>query len=90
MLLCRASLGQLNDTGLTALMMAASCQDLIVLQLLIRSGADVNLTSAEGKSALWFAVTASLRGGNCYIPAETDTYSMLVQRHSSYAAVKWR
>lgn len=61
MLLCRASLGQLNDAGLSVLMMAAYCQDVKVLQLLIKSGADVNRTSAEGKSALWFAITAAQR-----------------------------
>ena len=58
-MLCRASLGLVCDTGLSALMVAATRQDAQVLQLLIRSGADVNLTSAEGKNALWFAITAA-------------------------------
>ncbi len=42
-LLYRASLGQLGDSGLSALKIAASHQDAQVLQILIRSGADVDL-----------------------------------------------
>lgn len=49
-------LNEVQEEGLTALMMAASLNDNKLCQCLVRAGADVNIISPNGNSCLLEAV----------------------------------